>query len=531
MGVIPKLGHAVIDSAKRTKFQNSSLSAVYSLVKDMQIKDRLRSMVLEIEDLSAGYLVSDNYTFTFWVRTSAQLLMHGINSFVQGAVLKSGFEYDSHVQSARKQETGQKFLTSSEQALQMEPTSVQRHSDVLNCLLTCATPRLWQAWRLSKWELMDEYLDGTDKEGLIKKDQFSVAEKIVLSKRALIALLAIYTAIPLGKRVTSGFTKIGFGASGLGAQVGDCWLQYAKLCRSAGYYETANQAILEAQASAQAIRRSNEEKFRVAVLVSQTALQFIHGLSSDYIAPEKVLQRSSPRQPPMGAQNGLGIVASVLLVVCVTAISDYRQSLQFKDLDTEKKRLQLKLLEVGRGKRYQTKIQDGSCKMLVTTIGMRTKWRSFTPGHVFKCKKTTARRLHLAKELLTFLVEALKSFGETKEGTSEKVLQFCGESVDPTVQTSQFCRNLEKSLSPLFKDAAYRDFDLKLSLNWQEINSLHRLPTEFNKERKPGEKSDAEFNGKSKGIQWLFKMTFMDEFSRELKRIQVVTYVGETQLR
>ena len=69
------------------------------------------------------------------------------------------------------------------------------------------------AWRLSKWELMDEYLDGTDKEGLlcsssennasfdmdvvkipqalIKKDQFSVAEKIALSKQALIALLAV----------------------------------------------------------------------------------------------------------------------------------------------------------------------------------------------------------------------------------------------------------------------------------------------------------------------------------------------------
>ena len=41
---------------------------------------------------------------------------------------------------------------------------------------------------------------------------------------------------------------------------------------------------------------------------------------------------------PKGAQNGLGIVASVLLVVCVTAISDYRQSLQFKDLDTEKEK-------------------------------------------------------------------------------------------------------------------------------------------------------------------------------------------------
>ena len=30
-----------------------------------------------------------------------------------------------------------------------------------------------------------------------------------------------------------------------------------------------------------------------------------------------------------------------------------------------------------------------------------------------------------------------------------------------------------------------------------------------------------------KRIQWLFEMTFMDEFGRELKRIQVVAYVGE----
>ena len=37
------------------------------------------------------------------------------------------------------------------------------------------------------------------------------------------------------------------------------------------------------------------------------------------------------------------------------------------------------------------------------------------------------------------------------------------------------------------------------------------------------------FNGKSKGIQWLFKMAFVDEFGRELKGIQVVAYVGEIQ--
>ena len=245
-------------------------------------------------------------------------------------------------------------LTSSEQALQMELTSVQRHSDVLNSLLnmchlqamvihvdglisripkykkTWCMQGVQAAWRLSRWELMDEYLDGADKEGLLcsssesnasfdmdvvkilqammKKDQFLVSEKIALSKQALIAPLAAagmdsYTrAYPFVVKlhmlreledfhqllVGESFLEKSFdltdlrftkmmenwenrlrltqpslwarepllalrrlvlGASSLGAQVGDCWLQYAKLCRSAGHYETANRAILEAQAS------------------------------------------------------------------------------------------------------------------------------------------------------------------------------------------------------------------------------------------------------------------------------------------
>ena len=245
-------------------------------------------------------------------------------------------------------------LTSCEQALQMEPTSVQRHSDVLNCLLNmchlqamvthvdgliCRIPqykKTWcmqgvqAAWRLGRWDLMDEYLSGADEEGLVcsssecnasfdmdvakilqammKKDQFSVAEKIALSKQALIAPLAAagmdsYTraypfvvklhllreledfqsllvddsflektfdlgdlgfskvmenwenrlrfAQPLlwAREPLLAFRRLVFGASGLGAQVGNCWLQYAKLCRLAGHYETANRAILEAQAS------------------------------------------------------------------------------------------------------------------------------------------------------------------------------------------------------------------------------------------------------------------------------------------
>lgn len=245
-------------------------------------------------------------------------------------------------------------LTSCEQALQMEPTSVQRHSDVLNCLLnmchlqtmvthvdglisrnsqyrkTWCMQGVQAAWRLGKWELMDEYLNGADKEGLqcsisdsnasfdmdvakilqaiMEKDQFTVDERIGKSKQALIAPLAAAgmdsyaRAYPfvvklhllkeledfhgllvghsfLEKRFHLGdpeffkvienwdnrlrftqpslwarepllaFRRLVFGASDLGAQVGECWLQYAKLCRSAGHYETANRAILEANSS------------------------------------------------------------------------------------------------------------------------------------------------------------------------------------------------------------------------------------------------------------------------------------------
>ncbi|XP_062086906.1 serine/threonine-protein kinase ATR isoform X2 [Humulus lupulus] len=245
-------------------------------------------------------------------------------------------------------------LTYCEQALQMEPTSAQRHSDVLNCLLnvchlqamvthvdglnsripqykkTWCMQGVQAAWRLGRWDLMDEFLNGANEDSLIcsnsesnalfeldvakilqamiKKDQFSVAEKIAQSKQALIASLAAagmdsyMRAYPfvvklhflreledfqtilanesfLEKSFQVGdtsfskmmenwenrlrftqpslwtrepllaFRRMVFGASGRGAQVGNCWLQYAKLCRTAGHYETANRAILEAQAS------------------------------------------------------------------------------------------------------------------------------------------------------------------------------------------------------------------------------------------------------------------------------------------
>ncbi|KAK9291104.1 hypothetical protein L1049_009291 [Liquidambar formosana] len=133
---------------------------------------------------------------------------------------------------------------------------------------------------------------------------------------------------------------------------------------------------------------------------------------------------------PKGMYDGLGIILSVFLVVIVTAISDYRQSLQFRDLDKEKKEIKIQVTRDGYRQKVSiydlvvgdivhlsigdqvpadgifisgysmlidesslsgesepvnideekpfllsgTKVQDGSGKMLVTSVGMRTQW-------------------------------------------------------------------------------------------------------------------------------------------------------------
>ncbi|KAL7118480.1 hypothetical protein ACP275_02G004300 [Erythranthe tilingii] len=268
------------------------------------------------------------------------------------ASLRKSTSLQDHLLINKKAGNWAEVLNSCEQALQMESFSVQRQSDVLNCLLnmshlramvthvdglvsripqyrkTWCTQGVQAAWRLGKWELMGEYLSGADEDGLLcsssesnaffdkdvakilqammKKDQFSVAEKIALSKQALIAPLAAAgmdsyaRAYPfvvklhllreledfnsllngdsfLGRRFRLdepefsrtlenwesrlkltqpslwarepllAFRRLVFSASGFGAQVGNCWIQYAKLCRSAGHYETAKRAILEAE--------------------------------------------------------------------------------------------------------------------------------------------------------------------------------------------------------------------------------------------------------------------------------------------
>jgi len=48
-----------------------------------------------------------------------------------------------------------------------------------------------------------------------------------------------------------------------------------------------------------------------------------------------------------GGHDGLVIVASILSVVFVTAVSDYRQSLQFRDLDKEKRKITIQVTSNG----------------------------------------------------------------------------------------------------------------------------------------------------------------------------------------
>lgn len=133
---------------------------------------------------------------------------------------------------------------------------------------------------------------------------------------------------------------------------------------------------------------------------------------------------------PKGMYDGLGIILSILLVVVVTAVSDYKQSLQFKALDAEKKKIFIQVTRDGYRQKVSiydlvvgdvvhlsigdqvpadglfisgysflidesslsgesepvyiseekpfllagTKVQDGSAKMLVISVGMRTEW-------------------------------------------------------------------------------------------------------------------------------------------------------------
>ncbi|KAL6987188.1 Alpha carbonic anhydrase 4 [Sarracenia purpurea var. burkii] len=179
---------------------------------------------------------------------------------------------------------------------------------------------------------------------------------------------------------------------------------------------------------------------------------------------------------PKGIYDGLGIILSVFLVVTVTAASDYKQSLQFRDLDEEKKNIMVQVTRDGYRQKVSiydlvvgdvvhlsigdqvpaegifisgysllidesslsgesepvniykekpfllagTKVQDGSGKMLVTTVGMRTEWGKLmetlseggddeTPLQVkLNGVATIIGKIGLAFAVLTFLILAIR---------------------------------------------------------------------------------------------------------------------------
>ncbi|RDX68387.1 putative calcium-transporting ATPase 11, plasma membrane-type, partial [Mucuna pruriens] len=175
---------------------------------------------------------------------------------------------------------------------------------------------------------------------------------------------------------------------------------------------------------------------------------------------------------PKGMYDGVGIILCIILVVFVTSISDYKQSLQFKDLDREKKNVSIQVTRDGRRQKVSihdlvvgdivhlsigdivpadglfisgfgllidesslsgeseavnvdqqnpfllsgTTVQDGSAKMLVTSVGMRTEWGRLmdtlneggddeTPLQVkLNGVATIIGQIGLAFALLTFMV-------------------------------------------------------------------------------------------------------------------------------
>ncbi|XP_028766665.1 calcium-transporting ATPase 4, plasma membrane-type-like [Neltuma alba] len=179
---------------------------------------------------------------------------------------------------------------------------------------------------------------------------------------------------------------------------------------------------LQKRSEAEQTRKLIQDKVRLALFVQKAALHFISAGGPAQNQEGITIAR--------GMYDGLGIILSVLLVVTVTSVSDYQQSLQFRALDNEKKKI---FVHVVRNKRRQkisiydvvvgdivylatgdqvpadgiyisgysllvdessltgesepvnvhedkpfllsgTKVQDGQGKMLVTGVGMRTEW-------------------------------------------------------------------------------------------------------------------------------------------------------------
>ncbi|XP_050205841.1 calcium-transporting ATPase 2, plasma membrane-type [Mercurialis annua] len=203
-----------------------------------------------------------------------------------------------------------------------------------------------------------------------------------------------------------------------------------KLCASTEKGLTADTDLLTGRQELFGINKFAESEVKSFWIFVWEALQDMTLMILGVCAFVSLLVGIATEGWPKGAHDGLGIVASILLVVFVTATSDYRQSLQFKDLDKEKKKITVHVTRSGFRQKLSiydllpgdivhlaigdqvpadglfvsgfsvlidessltgesepvmvssenpymlsgTKVQDGSCKMLITTVGMRTQW-------------------------------------------------------------------------------------------------------------------------------------------------------------
>ncbi|GFZ14381.1 autoinhibited Ca2+-ATPase 11 [Actinidia rufa] len=99
---------------------------------------------------------------------------------------------------------------------------------------------------------------------------------------------------------------------------------------------------------------------------------------------------------PEGINDGLGVILCILLAVSIMAISDYKQYLQFRALDEQKKKTFILVTRDGSRQKCSIydlvvgdvvhlmtgdivpadgifiKVQDGSGKMLAASVGMKT---------------------------------------------------------------------------------------------------------------------------------------------------------------
>uniref|UniRef100_A0A803N4D0 Calcium-transporting ATPase n=1 Tax=Chenopodium quinoa TaxID=63459 RepID=A0A803N4D0_CHEQI len=203
-----------------------------------------------------------------------------------------------------------------------------------------------------------------------------------------------------------------------------------KLCTSTENGLTTDPATLACRQDLFGINKFAEPQLRSFWVFVWEALQDMTLMILGVCAFVSLIVGVATEGWPVGAHDGLGIVASILLVVFVTATSDYRQSLQFRDLDKEKKKIAIQVTRNGDRQKMSiydllpgdivhlsigdqvpadglfvsgfsvlidessltgesepvmvsdenpfllsgTKVQDGSCKMIITTVGMRTQW-------------------------------------------------------------------------------------------------------------------------------------------------------------